>query len=343
MALNQNKRIFWATEAVGFAEDGTLAFTPAHGVQSLGITTTFNLTQVYELGQISIYENLEDLPDVEVTLEKAIDGYPLLYHLATPNAASPTLAGRSNDRCILGVSIYGDVQNSASGVPTAQMTCSGMYISSLAYNFPVDNFFTESVTLVGNNKVWASGTPYTFSGGFLNNDAPPSGIQRRQHFEWGNHANSSHLPGGVGGIPGLSSSGYNSLNAAGAYNATIQGISVSTDLGREALLELGSRNPFFRYATFPVEVTCDIEVLTKDGDFIAATEAGVAGNGNNLVDKEIVIAIDTGLRLDLGTKNKLSSVSYGGADAGGGNATCTYSYTTFNDLTVTDPTDPAGF
>ena len=36
----------------------------------------------------------------------------------------------------------------------------------------------------------------------------------------------------------------------------------------------------------------------------------------------------------LGNKNKLSSVTYGGGDAGGGNATVTYSYSTFNDFTV---------
>ena len=41
-----------------------------------------------------------------------------------------------------------------------------------------------------------------------------------------------------------------------------------------------------------------------------------------------------GLGLDLGSKNRLSSVSYGGGDAGGGNATSTYSYTNFNDLDV---------
>jgi len=43
----------------------------------------------------------------------------------------------------------------------------------------------------------------------------------------------------------------------------------------------------------------------------------------------------------LGTKNKLASVNYGGGDAGGGNVTVTYSYTTFNDFTVMHPHDDA--
>jgi hypothetical protein len=154
MPLNQNKRIFWAMEAVGLAQDGSSSFTKVKGVQNCGVTTTFNLTQVYELGQIAIYENIEDVPDIEVTLEKVLDGSPLIYHLATPNAASPTLVGRSAVRCILAMSIFGDTNSSASGTPNSQMTCSGMYVSSLAYSFPVDGNFTESVTLVGNNKVW---------------------------------------------------------------------------------------------------------------------------------------------------------------------------------------------
>ena len=55
----------------------------AHGVQSVGITTTFNLEQVFELGQLAIYENVEGTPDVEVTMSKVLDGYIPLFCLAT--------------------------------------------------------------------------------------------------------------------------------------------------------------------------------------------------------------------------------------------------------------------
>jgi hypothetical protein len=44
-------------------------------------------------------------------------------------------------------------------------------------------------------------------------------------------------------------------------------------------------------------------------------------------------------RIFLGTKNKLASINYGGGDAGGGNVSVTYSYTTFNDLTVVHQSD----
>ena len=52
-----------------------------------------------------------------------------------------------------------------------------------------------------------------------------------------------------------------------------------------------------------------------------------------------------GVEIYLGTKNRLASVTYGGGDAAGGNATQTYSYTTFNDFMITREDtsfDPAG-
>ena len=51
-------RIFYAGQQLGFAQIGSNTFTAAHGVQSVGLNTTFNLEEVFELGQISLYENI---------------------------------------------------------------------------------------------------------------------------------------------------------------------------------------------------------------------------------------------------------------------------------------------
>jgi hypothetical protein len=339
-----NNRVFWAIVGAGLAGDGEETFTEVHGLQSVGVTTSFNLEQVFELGQIAIYENVEDLPEIEVTLEKVLDGYPLIYHLASPNATTGTLTGRSADKCIFSMSIFGDTQDSASGTPVSQVVCSGMYVSSLSYTLPVDGNCTEAVTLVGNNKVWKT-SDYTFSGTiFDNTDSPASGVQRRQDVVFGSGAagSVSLVPWGAGGIPGVSDGGFNE-ESNGVYNASVQTVTISTDLGREALNELGRRNPYFRYVTFPTEVTTDIEITTKQGDLVEATESGVAGNGNNLFDQRIFMVLGDGTSIDTGSKNKLSSVSQTGGDAGGGNMTTTYSYTTFNELTVLNAgTDPAG-
>lgn len=332
-----NNRIFYACQAVAVGAMGEEDFTPIHGVQSVGINTTFNLEQAFELGQIQIYENIEGVPDVEVTLEKVLDGYPLIYHLATPSASDSALVNRAVQRSDVVLGIYPEDKNAVSGQAPVEVYMSGMYINAISYTLPVDGNSTESVTLVGNNKEWSiAGTRFdaTVATELTNDDGSDEplaltqasgGIQRRENVL----IDQSNLP---------IMSGYDH----------VQSITISTDLGREDLFELGRKTPYYRAPNYPVEVTCEIEVITVSGDFINAYEEGLASyvgtrdEGNNTGEREIVVRLQDGTVFDLGVKNRLSSVNYGGGDAGGGNSTVTYSYTTFNDLTVTHPQDPAG-
>jgi hypothetical protein len=332
-------------------------FTAAHGVQSVGITTDFNLDQVFELGQLAIYDNIEQIPDISVTAEKVLDGHPLLYHLATANATSGTLVGRSNQRTTVGIAVFSDTLDATSGTPLAEVVMSGAVISSLNYAFTVDGNATESLTLVCNDKLWRdSGT--VFTGAFAgNNDAPigSGGTQQRSDMIFGVVNNGSGVTLDANGqlialstilptdIYGVLSNGRNPLEATD--HAHVQGITISCDLGRDQIFELGRRAPYFRYVTFPIEVTTEITVIGTKWDGISGNEAG--GNngapaGSNLKDQSIRVYTADGTYITTGTKNKLRSVSYGGGDAGGGggNVTLTYRYSTFNELTVKHPADP---
>lgn len=332
-----NLRLYFPVYAAGFAKLGTTSFTAVHGLQSLGVTTRFNLTQIFEIGQIEIYENVEDLPDIEVTMEKVLDGYPLVYHLATNGATSATLAGRSNIKSIVAVSYFTDTQDSASGTPLQQAIISGVFPSSLNYNFQIQGPFTESVTLVGNNKSWLT-SGFTFTGGFTNTDSPPGsgGVQFREDLIFSNQGNSSRLPTE---IPGISSSGYNELTLD-VFGSHLQSIRVSTNLGRDNMLELGRRGPFHRYINFPVEVRSSFEAYCAKGDGVQALE----NSTSNISDQRILLVTRCGDRFDLGTKNKLNSVTETGGNAGqnGGNRSYTFEYVNFNSLTVTSPSDPGG-
>lgn len=338
------ERIFYANQQVSIRpnSDTSGAFGAGdelHGIQSVGMTTTFNLSQVFELGQLALYENSENLPDVEVTLTKVLDGYPLIWDYATIDATTPTLIGRSNAKCFVGLAIFSDT-TVAQGTPISVVQCSGMFVSSLTYNFPLDDPFTEEVTIVGNNKVWGNATsPGQFSSTTAN--TPPStGVNRRQHLQLtaSNPYDRVILPVDVAGVDPVTSG----VVLANVGRARLSSITVSTDLGRDSLLELGRRGPYHRFVTFPTEVTCDIEVTSTSGDHVSATEAGVlstpgdpvCASPGNLSNRHINIATCEGTRIYLGKLNKLSSVSYGGGDAGGGNATTTYSYSNFNDLTI---------
>jgi len=356
---NINNRVYYACQAVAITPSGSTergaAIPPnfvARGVQSIGITTNFNLEQAFELGQLEIYENIEGTPDVEVTMEKVLDGHPLLYHLATCQViTSPAsgLAARSAQRCDVRLGIFDEQQNFvASQNAPVEVAMTGMYVSSISYNLGTEGSFTESITLVGNNKQWLkneNGLLDTTSVANLDgNDSPifgmdgsppkaSGGIQRREDFI----LEGCILPETIDGI--VSSAYGNGLNN-GVNRVHLQSISIATDFSRDDVLELGRKTPYYRPANFPIEVTCDIEAITISGDFIEASEIGLsslhetARSGDNLGEDTIFIITRNGYAWDLGSKNKISSVSYGGGDAGGGNATVTYSYTNFNELDV---------
>ena len=364
--MTTNERIFYATQAVGIQKfkcgDDIAVAEMIHGLQSVGMNTNFNLEQAFELGQIEIYENIEGTPDVEMTLEKVLDGYPLIYHLATVNGLDGTpagsgLVGRSKARSDVRLGIFPDTYNNVSAgtaaAAEAEVYCSGMYVSSISYTLPVDGNATESVTLVGNNKQWlitgqkmlatsvdafdGTDSPAALTVGTSAGTATHSGgVQQREDVL----LSGSILPVGIRGIVGA---GY--ANALGTGTSPenlvhLQNVSVSTDFSREDIMELGRKTPYARPATFPIEVSCEIEAITTSGDFINAYEFGdsalntTTASGNNTQEEDIFFCTRAGYGFDLGRKNRLASVSYGGGDAGGGNASCTYSYTNFNELDV---------
>ena len=72
-------------------------------------------------------KEIEGVPDIEMTMSKVLDGYPLLYHLAT-NEASETA---------IDCAAFGSKRDFVPG-----------WIMVDADNF------SEDVTMVGNNKRW---------------------------------------------------------------------------------------------------------------------------------------------------------------------------------------------
>lgn len=341
-----NNRIFYAIQAVKIKPCRLVGTTwtygsnirTVRGVQSVGINSTFNLEQAYQLGQLSLYENIENVPDVEVTISKALDGTRAVYNLATDgnddsgnNLALTEIADR---RCDVALGIWDDTDVNTSGDATYFVTCTGMYVSNVSYNFTSDGNFTEDVTLVGNHKKWGG------AGGITSMTTAISGDETKvMHRRWSLDTSTSLLPTGVsGGIPGAFESGTLHINS----------ITLSCSLGRESINELGRRAPYYRFVSFPVEVTSEFEVTATEGDKVDADDfANVTGcsqaTSANLVTKSIKVVLcplngtSTGYTIDLGTKNKLTSVNYTGGDTGGGNATITYSYQTFNDFKVISP------
>jgi hypothetical protein len=315
------------------------------------MTTNFSLQQVFQLGQLDLYDNFENVPDVQVTINKVIDGTPPLYLIVMnggetfPYANEKELPEIVNNRVNFRLGIYSDSVTAATGNASHHVDCSGMYLSAFTYTFPVEGNATEEITLVGNNKVWGSGGNFTMNEfGTTTPDAQgrapnaPSTIRRMNV-----NIDGSSLPLATGDARSNRGAIPIPSGRTAAERPYLQNISVSANLGRESILELGAMAPYFRYVNFPLEITSEFQVVAADGDKIDAKDfSDVSGCGQdytNLAYQPVKIVVcgsgveDT-LTVDLGTKNKLTSVNYTGGDTGGGNATITYSYQTFNKFKI---------
>ena len=314
-----NNRIFYAVQALGIDPADSSSIVWMKGIQSVGITTNFNLEQVFELGQLAIYENIENVAEIEVTVEKVLDGESLIYLTACPSGTGNIVAA-SNQTAGIYLAIYSDSNTSARGSSKESVVwCSGMRPSQISYTIPVEGNATESVTFVGNDKQWGA-TPSSYpSFPAIDGTAqtPNATVFRRRHFTK-HDGSTSKIPAEV---------------RAAVGNDKMQSVSVSVDLGRENIFELGSFRPYTKFTSFPVAVTADFEVISISGDMKTAS-----GTGPNLETQSIKINMSNGtktLNIDLGDKNKLTSINYTGGDTGGGNATTTYSYQGFNAFKVT--------
>src|SRR5580704_6264314 len=113
------------------------------------------------------------------------------------------------------ISIFSDSSSASSGTPLTQSLCSGMYFNSLNYNLPLNADFTESVTLVGNDKSWIYSNFY-FNGQFsATDDSPASGIQRRQNVIMGSGVSGCIFPTELPGVTVVNGSGYNMDTGSG--------------------------------------------------------------------------------------------------------------------------------
>ena len=316
-----NDRTFYACQAVAIAiqspdelgnysavQDTNYQFL--HGIQSIGLNTNFDFDNLFELGQLEIYDTVLKIPQVEITLEKALDNYPSVYTLV---GSDQNLLEDSKNRVCLKFAIYKDTENANSGTPLHTVTCTGMYVNSVSYTFPNDGAITESVTLVGNHKQWSSGTLPVPSAVALGQDAPVGGtVLTRKDVD------TIVLPEG---------------------DKKVQSVTISMDLGREDLLELGRLAPYARIPNYPVEVTAEVDYLVDENTM---ETVGFTENTSELPVQNQSIKIGAGnYEVDLGSKCFLKGITYGGGDASGGNATVKYSYSTYNTFKVVGPGQPA--
>lgn len=289
-------------------------------MQSVGINASTEYEQVFELGRVGIYANIEGIPTAEVTVERAmtIETFGRLWTLGG-GSGSGAAEKIDNTTYTINMGIRpegGCSATSASGF----VQCNGAVLSSYTMNFGTDGPLTESATFIGNQIGWTSGVPGLTE---TDPDEPPSGIVlNRQHV--------------IGGGPFATNS--NALQSA----------SFSISLDREDVVALGDRFPVLRPINFPIEATAEFEYLaggsgTTYGLSFNPDEAGGQVPGGVAGQQP---GVWLGVRIPTGgggygspkyiylEKAFLTSSNYSGGDAGGGNATISHSYTNYEGLGV---------
>jgi hypothetical protein len=347
--MANNNRVFYGSQVAQLKPATTgnnyRAWYQPLGVQSVGFNTTFETEQAFQLGALDIYAMSENVPNVETTMSKVLDGTCPLYLMcmggengigganltdfSDEEKNNKGLGALANNTVTFRLGIYNDTKSNVDGTTSDWVQCSGMYLSSLSYTFPVDGNATEEITLVGNNKKWSQNssmgnmTAVTPTGEY----ATAKKLARRQFID----VNGSTMPTGSGGLP---------TGVASNVELHLQNVTISADLGRDQINELGSFAPYHRYATFPVEVTSEFEMIATEGDWINANDflfqSGCGVNYTNTQALPIQLKIcgsgNGALDIYLGSGNQLTSVNYTGGDTSGGNVSVTYSFRNYNDF-----------
>ena len=312
--MAQNIRTFYACQAVAIQRleyvnastwNPVGSYEFVHGVQTVGLNTNFDIENIFELGQLEIYDSLLKVPSVEITLEKVLDNHPSIYGTLSNN---DTLLNAGKDRANVKFAIYKDTENAGgAGGELLTIECTGMYVSNVSFTFPNDGACKESVTLTGNHK--------SLSGGAIS------------------------IPAEVTGGTDEPSGGY--VLTRKDVNATVpqggdklQSVTISVDLGREDIFELGTKGPKFKVPNYPVEVTAEIEYLADETNVNDGTNFD-QDTAQLPVENQAISVTAGNYTVDIGSKCYLKSVQYGGGDATGGNATQKFSYSTYNEFNVT--------
>lgn len=267
------------------------------GAQSVGMNTTFDLEPVFQLGQLKQIDTVTLAPQVEITVSRALENGSTILNGDFEGIFEPA----ENTICVS----VGDDTSPLLQSPSSHIYCTGAGVTGVTYNFPVDGIFTEEVSYLAYAKQ-AGGCAVTAE---EIEDDDGQIVATRQYYQ--------------GGAPSIVTSAGNLTN-----------VTISTSPGREFMYKLGEYKAFHSYVNTPAEVTVEFEVTATSTDNIGWVEAQACAGptGAAFTSQDISLSI-CGSSFSM-EKCKLSNITYGGGDTGGGNATINFTYTTFNSLTI---------
>lgn len=326
MAVSDNNRVFYACQAVAFDKMHSLNGSPSiaylEGVQSVSLSSSADTEQVFQFGEIGIFENYATRTggDGEITIEKFIAAS------GQGSIGAMLCASGDNQPLTSGCSYY----LYASGIGSPTSTSEG-FGAMAAKKLTVKVFILPetSTNFSGGSE---AGKVITFNSGIVSEysisaqiDGPATESVTFSCFNFGQDATSNAISAQNTGSEIAKFSSTGTVVKRGKISGTgsdADSISYSVSIGNEDLFNLGSLDPYARVPTFPASVTAEI---TEKADSAFNTQAG--GNATSLSTSfgGLQVTVD---------QMVLTNTSFGGGDAAGGNATITKTYNGFNNFKI---------
>jgi len=315
-----NKRVFYATQAVLLGAAGSTlgASSVVKGVQSVGINTSVEKRLIKDLGKPDPISILESKPTVEVSLERIIAS---TSDIIFPSSGGDLLADATHateyDVLLLVGQESGDQIDTLSASTQAELSLTYLQISSVSYEFNIDGPVSESITFTGHNKDWSTIRTFASTGelGYPHD----ANVSKREDYS----VASSVIPSEVQGA--------------------LQSISISFDLSRREILDLGKRQGVssasqanrYKLLDLPVEITTTLNTVVAAKDFSGDINAQSFTNTPSSEQIKVVLnANGSNITFDMGSGNALGDVSRSGGDAGGGNVEASYTYKNYNTFSI---------
>ena len=301
-----NERIFYALQQVEIG-DGAVSetLTALKGVQSIGMSSTTNVESVSAFGSIEATTILQDM-DLEITVENALgsDWTNALGAGGYSNFDSTFFDAKRKVRL--------HYLTDTNVTKTIELEA---ILTAYSVQLGTDGPATESITFANaGTEVFVQGSDGTAlptqNVSVCNVITRPKFTKFRQTTYPECCVNTTSAP---------------------VDHANVQSFSASFDVGSEKISVLGRSQPLHKFATFPAEISAEVEVHVDPSASIGLLNSGTIDSATQAMDDTChdLSIVMPGNIYDM-DKMRLASVSRSGGDVGGGNVAITRGFTGFN-------------
>ena len=299
-----NSRIFYALQQVEIGDGaGSETMTALKGVQSVGMSSTTNVESFSAFGSIEATTILQDM-DLEVTIENGL-GSDWTNALGAAGYSAFDSAFFDAPR-----TVRLTYKTDTSVTNTIELNA---ILTSYSVQMGTDGPATESITFQNaGTGAFVEGSPGT---ALPTQSAELCNVLSRPNFTSFKTTRYAECC-------------VDSPDAASAYSK-LTSFSSNFDVGSEKISVLGRSMPLHKFATFPAEVSTEVEFHLDPSAGIGALNSGTI-SGTSLADECYDIEIKMPGNVYDMEKMRLAGTSRSGGDVGGGNVAISQSFTGFN-------------